>query len=164
MDFSFYLASYIQSRISLHCKNIEIYIADSIDHQMVEIIVKDDVTEDLQDSSSLLPSGFIDLIERLHGRFKQLKHKGVVTLSVELPFKKKTKPQLGNFHSLLGMALLNHLNIFISFTFISPKGEYTITTKKITSAFDMSELKQKNILEYMNQLLKDEIDQLKVSL
>ena len=164
MDFSFYLASYIQSRISLHCKNIEIYIADSIDHHLVELLVKDDAIDNPTDDSSLLASGFINLIEKHKGRYKQLKHKGVVTLSIELPIQKKTKPQLGNFHSLLGMTLLNHPDLFISFTFISPKGEYMISTKKITSFFDVEELKQKDILEYMNELLGNEIDHLKVSL
>ena len=164
MDFSFYLANYLESRILQKCKNMEIYIADNLESKLVELIVKDDAKEPANDFSLEISESFHDFIHHIGGNYKVLKHLGLTNLNIELPVASKKTPKLGRFHSLLAMAILQNPHVQITFTFISPKGEYSIQSNNIIQAFDSEELQQKKLLKYMNELLEEEINKLSLSL
>ena len=163
IDFSFYLAHYLQERILQKCRNVEIYIADNLEMHMVEIIVKDDARPNDSAEKLSLPQDFIDIIHRTKGSYKALQHKGVHTLSIELS-QKEDSFKLGNFSSLLSVVVLGNPKVQISFSFISPKGEFVIESRNIIEAFSSKELMEKRILKYMNELIIEEVEKLKISL
>ncbi|NOR88130.1 MAG: hypothetical protein GQ527_11015 [Bacteroidales bacterium] len=161
MDVSFYLANYLQLRFESASKHIELYIVDGLKKNIAEVMIKDDGvkmdTSDDSKSESIYDS-LSNISEQFNGQIKQLFHKGETTLTMEWPLDNGEKPELGNFYSLFAMLMISNPETHIIFSYISKKGEYVLDSNKITTNFSKEELFQKETLNYLNEILKSHLD------
>jgi len=162
MDISFFLVTYLQSRIDASCKSIELYIADQLNDKAIEIIFKDDGSKLVSNNMAYLRLS--DLEKQFHGQLSHLYHKGQTIVNLEFNQHSQRTIKLGNFHSLLGITMINNPKTPILFTIISKKGEYILNSNSIISSFTSEELKKKEVLEYMNELLFSHISEVTDSL
>jgi len=153
MDISFYLANYIQYRISSRAKNVDFYIADCMQSNQAEIIIKDNGAR-LEDESVPELCKLSDFCLELKGQHQLLFHKGENTLNLEWPIKKASSAQLTQLHSLLGLMMINNTEVRIVFTYLSKRGDYVLDSSKFHRMFNGDELMEKDLLVYMNELLE----------
>jgi len=153
MDISFYLANYIQYRISSGAKNVDFYIADCMQAKHAEIILKDDGVKLDDDSRSEL-SQLSDFCTEMQGQHQLLFHRGENTLNLEWPIKKALAVQLTQLHSLLGLMMIEHSDVHMIFTYLSRRGDYMLDSSKFHELFDGDELMDKYLLVYMNEILE----------
>jgi len=165
MDISLYLINYIQSRIDYSTNTLELYIADTIQSSTIEIIIKDDgkkINDEKVNSKTF--AGLLELSRSLGGQISHLYHRKQTTVQFEFQITEKSKVNINDFHSLFGVMMLNNPSVNIVFSYLSKKGEYTLNSLEIIQAFEPSELLQKEILIYMNELLSDHLNQIRDAL
>lgn len=157
MDISFFLAQYLQFRY-LSSSKLELYIVDQVHTGKFEIIIRDDANKiegkEIEHAGEIISSLKLKAKQKCHQYF----HKGYNHLQIEIIITNELKPQLGNFYSLLNVLVLENPNTDFIFSYISPKGEYILDSKAIHQNFSPEELQSKELLEYVNELLKDHFD------
>lgn len=154
MDISFFLAQYLQFRYPGSSK-LELYVIDQVNAEKFEIIVRDDgkplSEEEIGKADQIIASLSLNSSQKRHQYF----HKGYNHLQIELTIGKKLIPELGNFHSLLSLLVLENPNTQFVFSYLSPKGEYVLDSTVIHENFSSEELQSKELLQYVNELLQD---------
>lgn len=157
MDISFFLAQYLQFRYPLSSK-LELYIVDQVHAGDFEVIIRDNgekiVEEEIDKADIIIGSLNLDASHKRHQYF----HKGYNHLQIELPISDKLTPQLGDFHSLVSILILENPKTNFVFSYISPKGEYVLDSTVIHENFSKEELQSKELLQYVNELLKDHLE------
>ena len=153
MDISLFLAQYLQFRLK-SAKELELYLVDQVNSGSYDIIIKDSgdkiEEETLEESDSILRVLNLQEPHKNH----QYYHKGFNNLNMELKLDSGLIPSLGNFHSLLAMLILDHPQANIVFSYMSPRGEYILNSDAIHQNFSKEELQSKELLSYINDLLK----------
>jgi len=157
MDISFFLAQYLQFRLKT-AQQIELYLVDQVNKDSYDIIIKD--TGDKIEGETLEESENIIKVLNLKEPHKnhQYYHKGFNNLNMELKLDKGLIPTLGDFHSLLAMLILDHPQTNFVFSYMSPRGEYVLNSDAIHQNFSKEELQSKELLSYINELLKGHFD------
>lgn len=157
MDISFFLAQYLQFRLKT-AKQIELYLVDQVNSGSYDIIIKD--TGDKIEKETIEESENIIGVLNLKDAHKnhQYYHKGFNILNMELKLGKGLIPVLGDFHTLLAMAIIDHPQANFVFSYMSPHGEYVLNSDAIHQNFSKEELKSKELLTYINELLKGHFD------
>ena len=153
MDISFFLAQYLQFRLK-SAKHLELYLVDQVNSASYDIIIKDDgdkiEEEKLEESENIIQILDLQAPHKNHQYF----HKGFNNLNMELKLDSGLIPNLGDFHSLLAMIILNHPQCNIVFSYMSPRGEYVLNSDAIHQNFSKEELQSKELLTYVNELLQ----------
>ena len=165
MDISLYLINYMQSRFEAGAHVVEIYIADSIKNNTIEIIIKDD--GDKIDEENQVLESFLALSKictQVSGEFKHLYHRKHTSVHLEWSLNANKNYSIKEFHSLLAMTILNSISFRIVFTYLSKKGEYVFDSQKIITEFTKEELMQKEILMTMNELLEEHLNDVRNNL
>jgi len=157
MDFSFHLINYIQSRIAAKANKIELYIADNMEPNRAEIIIKDTGLK-LVDSNASELDRLVGYVEEFKGSYRFLFHRGENTLLMEWAVTSDSHKSLENLHSILGFTIINNPQININFSYLSSKGEYFLDSSKFHRTFSSDELMEKELLVYMNELLADHLN------
>lgn len=163
MDISYYLAHHLQAIIAENVSKIELYIVDQLQENLVEIIFKYDCSGNFSNELNH-QTPLIEITEKYGGSISILNHKGDITQSFEWPIQEQFKPNLGNFYSLFGTIMLNHPDIHFILSFLSRNGEYILDSSFINKTFSREELQQKEVLSNMNDLLKDNLNNVRYSL
>lgn len=157
MDISFFLAKYLHFRFKFS-KNIELYIVDQAHDLSFDVIIRDDgkaiADDDLVESSSIISMLNLQAPHVYHQYF----HKGMNQLQIEFKISQIFKPELANFHSLLGMIILEYPDQTLHFSYMSPKGEYLLDSNTIHQNFSKDELQSKELLQYLNELLSEHFE------
>jgi len=164
MDISLYLINYVQSRLESEAHFIEIYVVDTVKRNTIEIIIKDDGNK--IDEENIVSKSFLALSNfctRASGEFKHLYHRKYTSIHLEWLIGKSSY-NINDFHSLLGMTVLNAPKTRIVFTYLSEKGEYVFDSQKIIAEFSQEELMQKEILMTMNELLAEHLNEVRNNL
>lgn len=157
MNISLFLAQYLQFRLK-SAKELELYLVDQVNSGSYDIIIKD--TGDKIEKETLEESDNIIKVLNLQDLHKnhQYYHKGFNNLNMELKLDSGLVPHLGDFHSLLAMTILDHPQCNIVFSYMSPRGEYVLNSDSIHQNFSKEELQSKELLTYINELLKGHFD------
>ncbi|NPD45279.1 MULTISPECIES: hypothetical protein [unclassified Lentimicrobium] len=157
MNISLFLAQYLQFRLK-SAKELELYLVDQVNSASYDIIIKDsgDKIEDktLEESEKIIKVLNLQNPHKNHIYY----HKGYNNLNMELKLDSGLIPDLGNFHSLLAMIILDHPHCNIVFSYMSPRGEYVLNSDAIHQNFSKEELQSKELLTYINELLKGHFD------
>lgn len=153
MDISFFLAQYLQFRLK-SAKDLELYLVDQVNRGSYDVIIKD--SGDKIEKDTLEESENIIKVLNLSEPHKnhQYYHKGYNILNMELKLGSGLIPSLGDFYSLLAMLILDHPQCHIVFSYMSPRGEYILNSDAIHQNFSKEELQSKELLVYINELLK----------
>lgn len=154
MDISFFLAQYLQFRYQSSSK-LELYIVDQVHSGDFEIIIRDDGDKIEKDEVSKADQIISTLNLDPHQKCHQYFHKGYNHLQIEIKISDALIPQLGNFHSLISVLVLENPKTDFIFSYISPKGEYILDSSAIHNNFSPEELQSKELLQYVNELLED---------
>lgn len=165
MDISLYLMNYLQARLNSKADFVDVYIADALIGKQMEIIIRDNGEK--IDEQNQIPESFLSLSKictQASGEFKHLFHIKHTSVHMEWNLNDKKKYSLENIHSLLGMMILNFPKTRIVFTYLSKKGEYVFDSQKIIAEFTQKELLQKEVLNYMSQLLEEHLNKVRDNL
>jgi len=163
MNISFFLAQYLQFRYKSSTK-LELYIVDQVHEGNFEIIIRDNADkiegDELVNADQIISTLDLDAHQKRHQYF----HKGYNHLQVELKITEALKPELGSFHSLLSILVLENNKTDFVFSYISPKGEYILDSSSIHNNFSPEELQSKELLHYVNELLRDHFDAIRFTM
>lgn len=159
MDISFYLIKYLQFRIQARASVLELYIADTLNNDHIEIIIKDDAEKIDENSSNAEPiTELLQMADNINGQLKHLYHRKQNSVHIDWKVKQSNKISLENFHSLLAVLTLNSPQTRIVFSYLSKKGEYIFDSQKLFEEFSEEELRQKDTMTMMNEILDEQID------
>lgn len=162
MDISFFLAKYLHFRFK-YSKTIELYIVDQTHDLTFDVIIRDDgktiADNELSESLSIISMLNVKPPHIYH----QYYHKGMNHLQIDFKVSENLKPALGNFHSLLGLIILEYPDQTLHFSYMSPKGEYLLDSTTIHKNFSKDELQSKELLQYLNELLSEHFEAVRYS-
>lgn len=134
---------------------------DQAHNMSFDVIIRDDgnsiAENELSESLSIISLLNVQPPHIYH----QYYHKGMNQLQIEFKISESFKPELGNFHSLLGMIILEYPDQTLHFSYMSPKGEYLLDSTTIHKNFSKDELQSKELLQYLNELLSEHFEAVK---
>ena len=167
MDISLHLLSFLQYRLVEKPRFINIYIADSYEKDVVDIIINDDASK-MNESDDDLSQPFLNLksfCDTSKGQLKLLYHRK--DTSVQMTWQTNASDTfitLGDFLSLYGMLVLSHPKVDFVFTYLSQKGEYVFRSTDLFKEFNEEELLKKETIAAYNTLLHESVSVLRVLL
>ena len=164
MDISLYLTNFLQYRVVEDPTFIELYIADRYDKEVFDVLIKDDAKKLEEEDEDSGFSRLKQICDQTHGQIKHLYHRKQTSVQMTwLSAKEKSLVVMDDFPFLFAVLILNNPNVNFVFSYLSPKGEYIFSSKGLFKEFSQDELQDKETLIVFIDILKKEINKLKIS-